>query len=180
MQNANSFEKLEEAWSNFLTMANRAYTKLEQGAKDNGKHRAWFGRQKHERRQDPLLRYIKNARDADEHGLERITERASGGIGINFPHGETKSTVVKRGHIGGGQIALEFEQPTEISVHAYPAGVKLIAVTNYGDRYEAPIEHLGQPIRRTHPHAHPSPIPVAELAISHLEKLIAEARNLEP
>jgi len=160
-------------------MANRVYTKLEQGAKDNGRHKAWFGRKKHERRQDPLLRYIKNARDADEHGLDRITERASGGVGINFPPGKTKATV-KRGSIGGGQIALEFEQPTEISVHAYPASVKLIAVTNYGDRYEAPIEHLGQPILRVHPQAHPNPIPVAQLAISHLEKLIAEARNLEP
>jgi hypothetical protein len=58
--------------------------------------------------------------------------------------------------------------------------VKLIAVTNYGDRYEAPNEHMGQAIPRIHPQAHPNPIPVAQLAISHLEKLIAEARNLEP
>ena len=123
---------MEEAWSNFLTMANRAYTKLEQGAKDNGKHRAWFGRQKHERRQDPSLRYIKNARDADEHGLERITERASGGIGIKF-----SSRRVLNQRSSNADILVEdrlhwnLRSSSEISVHAYPAGVKLIAVTNY-------------------------------------------------
>jgi hypothetical protein len=89
MQNADSFEKLEEAWSDFLTVANRVYTKLEQGAKDKGTHKSWFGRKKHERRQDPMLKYIKNARDVDEHGLARITERTPGGIGVNFP-GSTK------------------------------------------------------------------------------------------
>jgi hypothetical protein len=179
MQIADSFEKFEGAWTDFLTKANRVYTKLEQGAKANGKSFAWFGGKKHERKQDQLLRYIKNAREADEHGLAKITERSAGGVGINFPG--PGSVLVKRGIIGGGRIELELEDPTtRVAVTVIPASVKLIEVTNYGDRYEPPLMHKGQPIRQSHPLAHPHPIVVAELTISHLTDLIAEAVALNP
>lgn len=178
MQNADSFEKMEVAWSDFLTMSNRVYTKLEQGAKTVGKSNAWFGRKKHERRQAPLLKYIKNARDADEHGLDRITERTPGGIGINFPGRDR--VAIKHARIGGGKIELETEDPTTpIAVTIIPASVKLVEVTNHGDRYQPPTTHKEQAIPRIHPTAHPNPIVVAQLAISHLTELIAEAEALE-
>jgi hypothetical protein len=82
MENADTFKKLEVGWSEFLTWANRAYVKLEQGSKTDKRSTHWFAEKKHERRKDPLLKYVKNARDADEHGLKRVTEREQGGVEV--------------------------------------------------------------------------------------------------
>ena len=36
MKTADSFEKMEAAWTQFLLMSNRVYIRLEHGAKGNG------------------------------------------------------------------------------------------------------------------------------------------------
>jgi len=184
MENADSFEKLEEGWSDFLTMANRLYVKLEQGAKVSGPSRGWFGQKKHERRADPLLKYIKNARDVDEHGLQRITNRQGAGIGVKFPTATNDGSIsVKSGYLSSGpsgaEISFELDDPnTPVIVEYSGPTVKLVEVVNYGDHYQPPTEHFGQPIPSLHPMAHPHPVAVARLTVSHLDKLITEAAAL--
>jgi hypothetical protein len=166
MQQADNLDKLEKGWTDFLIMANRVYTKLEQGAKSNGTSKGWFGRKKHERRKDPLLSYIKNARDADEHGIERVTERKGGGVAIKFPEG----TVVEHGHIRSGptgaDIAVTLREPpaSPTHIHVFPASLTLVEVTNYGDKYPPPSST--------------NPIQVAQRMVSLLDGLISEAESL--
>ncbi len=157
IEHADSFEELEAAWSDFLVMANRVYTKLEQGSKVNPKSITWFGLKKYERRKDQLLKYIKNARDADEHGLKRVTEREPG------------RTLIASGLIeavDGHTIRLtpESMRQPKITVGTSPARVVLVEVTNYGDKYQPPNDT--------------SPLSVAQKAILHLRSLIAEAEGL--
>jgi hypothetical protein len=54
------------------------FTKLEQGAKSHPKSQPWSGPVKHQRRTDALLQYIHQARNSDEHGIQRITDRKIG------------------------------------------------------------------------------------------------------
>jgi hypothetical protein len=53
------------------------FNKLELGAKNSAKSRAWYGTKVHQRRTDPLLQ---QARNADEHGLEFVTEKQPGSV----------------------------------------------------------------------------------------------------
>jgi hypothetical protein len=53
MESAKILAEIETAWSDFLTAANRVFSKLEQGAKSNGKSTGWYGRKKHERKTSP-------------------------------------------------------------------------------------------------------------------------------
>jgi hypothetical protein len=159
MKAANNFGSMEAAWTDFLLMSNRVYVRLEQGAKGNGTSFGWFGKKKHERRTDKLLSYVKNARDADEHGLDRITHRDPGGVGVNFPEG----TTVKRGMVGGGRIEFELDEPRPVEIKFVGPSVKLIEVTNYGDKYGPPDSN---------------PLIVAEAFLNHLEALIGEAETL--
>jgi hypothetical protein len=179
MENADSFKKIEEGWSDFLTMANRVYVKLEQGAKVSGPSKGWFGLKIHERKVDPLLKYIKNARDVDEHGLQQITDRQDAGVGVKFPTATNDAPViVKSGRIAGGQISFELEDPnTPVTIRIIPSTVKLVEVINRGVRYQPPEEHMGQPIPQIHPIAHPHPVAVARLTVSHLDALIGEAKS---
>jgi hypothetical protein len=169
MEYADSFDKMEDAWTDFLVMGNRVYTRLEQGSKTDGKSVAWFGRKKHERRKDPLLRYIKNARDADEHGLEKVTERQPGSIGVKLGGGEPVH--VEEGHIISGPSGVDMsfklrDSAAPVSISVNPASVRLVEVTNYGDKYQPP--------------GSTNPIAVAQKAVTFLEALIAEAENLTP
>jgi len=178
LENGGSFDKMEGAWTDFLVMANRVYVKLEQGAKVSGKSKAWFGRKKSERRNDPLLSYIKNARDADEHGLARITERTSGSIGVNATEGVPWSGHIKSTEIGA-EISLHSDAPGASATFSItPPNVRLVEVVNYGDRYPAPTTHMGNPVPNPVLNAYPHPVAVGQLAVSHLDALIAEARAL--
>src|SRR5262245_26190578 len=78
LKNAGDFAEFNRAWSAFLFSSNRIYGKLSAGSRLNAKSRQWLGRKKRERKQDPLLQYLHQARNSDEHGLEPVTEIVPG------------------------------------------------------------------------------------------------------
>ena len=69
-----SFKRFQELWYTFLFSSNGVYTVLGKGAKSSPQSRQWFGGQKNYRTQDPLLQYLAQARDDDEHGLGQVVE----------------------------------------------------------------------------------------------------------
>ena len=167
MKGADSLDKLEKAWIYFLTMTNRVYTKLENGSKTTNKSRDWYGRKKGERRNDPLLSYIKNARDAEEHGIERITARRSHGVGFTAtkPVHLTGRPIIIENTMAGSSVTFPDGPPPDgLVVMFTPASVRLIEMTNYGDKYQPPGDT--------------SPISVAQKVIAHFDALIAEADAL--
>ena len=58
-----------EAWGDFLIAAGAVYSKLEQGAKGHPASEPWFGAKKAQRKADPLLAYLHQARNVEEHGI---------------------------------------------------------------------------------------------------------------
>lgn len=167
-KSAKRFDIAASAWSDFLIAASGVYSKLEQGAKGAGKSEAWFGRKKHERKNDQLLRYLHHARNADEHGIEPTTANrrsfeVRGGGSYRFDGTFGSHTDMTITHQDGPPPIIEF-------------GTKIVLApvtdTRFGDRFEPPTEHLGAPIPE------PDPEIVAALALSYLEGLISEAAEL--
>jgi len=78
LQEAASFQDTTDQWYMFLHAAKGIYTTLEQGAKATPQARQWFGKKNQERRSDELLRYISEARNDDEHGIESVTKLEKG------------------------------------------------------------------------------------------------------
>lgn len=143
-------------WAGFLVHANRVLTKLGQGAKD-GHSQPWFGTIIHQRRTDPLLLYIHQARDASEHGDvvlgQDVVLRNQPATVIALFTPEALTT-------GGGSAGSSLNLPT----------VSLLAVTNRSRTYKPPMEHLGQPIR-------PTIEVVAQAMLAFLTEVVAEARR---
>lgn len=152
---ADSFAKSEAAWTDLLVMGNRVYARLEQGAKGNGSSFGWFGEKKHQRRKDKLLSYVKNERDADEHGLAQVTVRNLGTTTIEFPKGAVVSGTYDKGDLN---LTLAEPRPVEVTIRG--PHIQLAPVTNHGDRYDPPDS---------------SPIAVAETFLAQLESIIGEA-----
>jgi len=160
------FQVLEKNWTAFLVAAGRVFTKLEQGAKVAPKSKAWWGKQVHQRRTDPLLAYLWHARNADEHTLQQVTELHPGNATMVDP---TKEDVAAL------KYAMEKETrpwvPLEL-VEWVPQHVMLLPVKDRGVLYQPPSAHLGTQITST------SPARTAELALAFLDTMVEEADEL--
>ena len=65
--------EFESNWIDFLINLEKIWKKSELECKHFSTFQPWQGKYKNERRKDPLLKYLKNARDADQHSIQPIT-----------------------------------------------------------------------------------------------------------
>ena len=130
-------------WKKFLHRLERAWFKSESHYSRSPKWHSWAGQFITQRRQDPLLSYLKNARDADEHTVAEITARVAG-VAIGAPPGQ--SVVVDSLVIKNGQVFVDSTGP--LVVEFLPARTQLLPVANRGRTYPVPTVHLGKPVNR--------------------------------
>lgn len=167
MKNAQSFADFEEHWKNLLHQVERCWTKASSKYGSLSNWRAFRDKYESLRRNDPLLAYMKNARDADEHTVDDIVSHEPGGIGINPAEGN--SLYIERMEINRGLISIE--SPQRIRVDFIPGKTKLLPVNKRDGTYAAPTSHLGDAIDPD------NVADVAERAIGFYEKVLDEAES---
>lgn len=192
LKTSRTFSDFSDNWYVVLTSSKNVYTVLEQGAKASPQSRQWFGAKKETRKGDPLLQYLFEARNADEHGLGSAVQLEPARLQIGVAgEGFSNSMRLDGGPfsnvvISGCRTAVSFEggsPPSDLRVTPLdgrpvrvlrtPATTVLIPIAARGDRIlNPPTHHLGIELQDT------SPIAVAELNITYLEGLIAEAAGL--
>ena len=167
------YDSFCDFWYIFLTSSKNVYTVLEQGAKTSPQSRQWFGEKKNVRRADPLLQYIYQARNDDEHGIEPTTEIVPGSlaIGVNKPGYSTHMTL--SGSFKTGFQATSHDGKPVLAELTLPQ-IQLVSVhgRDKAKIYDPPKEHMGQSLTDT------SPINVARLTLHYLSALVGEAKRL--
>lgn len=174
LDTAADYPAMIKAWVEFLIACGGIYTKLEQGAKGCPKSTYWFGTKKHERRVDPLLVYLHQARNADEHGIEPVTKPFSyivfGGptplAGVETTTGPDGEEIVTPIWQGGQQPGHYTEASGSF------AQLATVRDARYGDEFKPPIEHLGEPLTNTWPYG------VGSVGLAYFDSLITEAGTL--
>jgi hypothetical protein len=166
LKGSNDFATIETHWAAFLVAMTRVFTKLEQGSKTSYKSNAWWGRRVHEKKTDPLLRYLLHARNADEHTLQQITEFNPGRAHVGQP---TAQEIADLHH----QLEHETRPHAVLGLAevVFPH-VVLKEVVDKGVRFSPPQSHLDVPLTNT------SPAHVGDLALAYLEAMIKEAAEL--
>lgn len=164
-----SFAQTETAWLQFLNNAAKIYSKLGKGSKGSGSSEGWFGRVKHERRTDPLLSYVHHARNADEHGIEPITERDKGFLSIRGDVLIEHLTTDDDGVLSSLK-ARSLNPLKPIEVKHRPGGVRLVTVVDdlHNDSFTVPTHHLGKLLESQ------SLEHVATLTLTYLTRLIED------
>jgi len=166
LASAKHYAEVERHWAAFLVNAGRIFTKLEQGSKSTSKSRTWWGTKIHERRTDQLLSYIWHARNADEHGIQRVTELHLGSV---------KAVTPTPGEVDNFHKQMQ-KQPLPYAAlgvfEIMNPHVKLVAVKDRGVQFDPPNSFQGNAINSPHPHN------VGLLALSYLEGMIREAEQL--
>ncbi len=92
---ATNYQDAETAWTDFLMATSSIYSQLEQGAKGHGRAEGWYGRQKRMRKDNQILCYLHFARNAEEHGIERVTAQHPDG-GLRLSYGERKELTFQK------------------------------------------------------------------------------------
>lgn len=144
---AESFDDAEEAWVDFLTHANRVYTKLRAACHGHPLDWSWWKKKMDERRDDPLLAYVHHARNCDTHRLEPMTA-----------------------HISGGQHVFDVPGVGKV-YHNGPAHIRPLSVVDKGVTYDPPNRHRDIVL------AYAEVGMLAFLAGMYLQELVAEAAS---
>lgn len=172
LKRSKSFADSERAWSKFIAASSTVYSKLEKGSKGNVKCEPWFGRVKHERKKDQLLRYVHHARNADEHGITDITKRSGARLVLQgtLRHGAPPSASVANGERALWLTNIRGTKP-DGAIDFTPAQVRLVTVFDdlHGDAFDVPTEHLGAVLK-----SKDDPIEVASLALQYLDRIVRD------
>lgn len=168
MERATRFSDLDSSWSNFLVASKLAFAKLGAGAKGDDASEGWFWQKLGEQRADPLLSYLFQARNAEEHGLERSIEHAYDIRVVEGVSLEVDATFESNGDVTFHKT----HSPDEVVHFALKGTLKPVVDIRSGRTFWPPAEHLGSPLRDT------SAFGVADAAMAYLEQLISEAAHL--
>ncbi|WP_394677761.1 hypothetical protein [uncultured Sphingobacterium sp.] len=151
---------LNKDFQDFVIHLDLVFIKAERGCQDiRNKFEPFQGQYKKLRREDPLLSYLKNARDAINHGMEIICD-----LQITS---ERKIT----SYIDISHVDKEGSTITE-KVPMYAAEIKLQKFNINGKDWLPPISHLGTPL-----YCKGDPSEVADLAFQFYEDFLSEIKR---
>ena len=166
-------ETFQIHWLDYLIQWKGTYNKVQQAAKDTPQEIQWFGAVNKDRRNDPLLRWLYEARNDGEHGTDVSAKHQ--GPGFSFTtHGKEVILKLKPDgslFLGPNGKPIAFDDGKEIEqIDIDPAESRLLPVKEYDGKRWVPVPelHLGKPIQ-------PTPRVAAELGLDWLKLLVKVA-----
>lgn len=165
MEESETLAELEESWKNFLWRLERVWFKATAHFGKSPKWNGWKGTYEGQRKSDPLLSYLRNARGADEHTVTDIIVTEPGSMSILA--GSTGSGTIRNLQIQDGMVSAE--TTGSINLEFKPALVRLLPITNRGVKYPVPTTHLGDAVQPE------NVIAVARTAINYYAKFLEAA-----
>lgn len=152
MIGSKSYEEYEENWCDFLNRLEKTFEKLLRAcAPAMGKFTSLISKENTQRGSDPLLQYLKQARNADTHSIQDIATRvpASSSIGFDYSQGGRR-VFVKSMNIVNGMVT-HYEGSHPLVLTFTPESIEVKEVENQKKIYGPPDSHLGKPINTRHP-----------------------------
>ncbi|MBR7961269.1 hypothetical protein KDW41_12515 [Burkholderia vietnamiensis] len=170
MRAATTHADLERAWIDLLGYLTKVWNKTEASLKGDPKfyNSPITKRVKDDRSHDPLMVYLVQARNADEHGVEALTEHHPGAIAINALE-RGGGLYIRSLEIKNGQIRLD--APGGARIEHRPPRTEAVDVVNRNVRYSVPVTHLGKPITDK------SLMGLAALGISYYARMLADLES---
>lgn len=119
---------------------------------------------------DPLLRYLIEARNVEEHGLERSADYEEGFTRIGAS-GES----IRIDTAPDGRTIVSPINGSSLTVWSVPRSFSLLPVVDkHGKRWDVPSQHVGQQPTDV------SPAAVGKAGLAHFAMIVSEAKKLQP
>ena len=148
MRQAKSMDEFEVEWRAFLNCLEKVWQKVEQSCQHiRVSFEPWQGKYHRLRKKDMLLRYLKQARNADNHSIQELTKLEPGSRGYRFV--DRRGGYIKHMEIRNGEV-VRYEGDAMIVEETLPHPV-VMPVLNNGEWFNPPSSHLEHPISTQHP-----------------------------
>lgn len=168
MRQAKSLDEFEAEWREFLNCLEKVWVKVERSCQSvRAEFEPWQAKYHRLRKKDMLLRYLKQARDADNHSIQEVTRIEPGFRGLRFIN--PTGGFIKHMEIRGGEIVAYEGDPAVIEER--PPHPVAVPVKNHGEWFNPPTSHLEQPVTTHHP------VALAELGLRFYETYISEVER---
>ncbi|WP_353742573.1 hypothetical protein WHX55_10985 [Pseudomonas fluorescens] len=156
MKASTSMGEFEIHWKHFLSCLEKTFKKIERTCQPQANiFQPWQGSYQRLRKKDMLLRYLKQARDADTHSIQEITQVKPGRTQM---HSVGQSVHIR--HMSTNDDGTINYDGTPMVVSHTPATPIAVPVKNNGEWYNPPTTHLGITVP-----SH-NPVTLAELGLS--------------
>ncbi len=167
MRTARNLERFEEEWRSYLNHLEKVWVKAERACQEiRGEFQVWQGKTSHLRKKDMLLRYLRQARNADNHSIQEVIEHKPGKYTFSVPGGpgvvRIDSLVINNGRVVeyiGSHAPIVTNEPPQINV---------VPVKNSGEWFNPPTSHLNKDVNSK------NPIVIAELGLSFYRNWLSE------
>ncbi len=163
-------------WYVFVTAANGIYEVLKKGAGSDSAGRAWIKSEIVDPCEaDPLLKYMYEARNDEEHGLVKSVRHAQihAGLGVPFGSGDGSVTATFRvdedGVVHVENVKSDFPNAVGFAIDKYDMVLSTVTSRN-GVSYPPPQMHLNIALEDERP------VTAARATYAYMENLIARSR----
>jgi hypothetical protein len=169
MQDSNTLEEIEEAWSNYLSCIEKVFTRLDLAIYSHKKYNGFISPYNCQRKKDDLLSYLKHARNSDHHGLSATTQKSSSGVGFGSVDESGSFSMVLSSDMNGNFSMIPI---SPVKVTFYPERVEVLPCKDRNQNiHHPPVSHLHNPIGSR------SPIILAGMGISYYEEMLNSAEK---
>ena len=159
MRAAQSFDKFEEEWRSFLNHLEKVWVKAERACQHiQNQFQPWQGEYSRLRKKDMLLRYLKQARDADNHSIQEVVEHKPGRYSFSVPGGPGVVRIDRLSTGGDGRV-IEYVGSHRPTIIDEPPQINVVPVKNNGQWFNPPTSHLDESVSVRHP------VQIAELGL---------------
>jgi len=171
MRSTTSFLEFEEYWENFLFRIERAWEGTERAVRGKPGYQQWHNPNAKLRKQDPLLTFLKQARNSAMHSVSdtvtkplkfQVVEKSGRDFVINGI-----STTFEN-----GVLTIDIDSPElfpNLDAKMLPTDPKLVRIKNRGKWFNPPKEHLGNKLKNLHP------VSIAHLGLDYYSGCVEEA-----
>ncbi|AUO00415.1 hypothetical protein C0558_00915 [Serratia marcescens] len=148
MQSAKNFDDFEMNWSNFLSYIEQVFDKVRIACSTMAKNYASFiSPINAQRAGDPLLVYLKQARNAVHHGVQETAKQTPAHMRYEIGAG---NMVIENLEIEDGK-PIKYSGNLPLETYVIPERIVAVDFDNRGVRYKVPASHLGKDLADNHP-----------------------------
>lgn len=173
MADADNMPDLLEHWQNFLIRIERVWEQVERRFRPTAGFQQWVKPYAVLRRKDPLIRFLRYARDAETHAVSPTIDKP---IKLLFreKYGRAFGITSISYRLQNGTLRINVDTPErdllfDYNVDIVPTDPHLQRFKNRSVWYNAPTSHLGNRLKPLHP------IVAARLGLSFYRAFIQEA-----
>lgn len=164
-RNGVTADVFRSAFTDYLLMTGSLLHALEAGSKDTPQGRQWWGGKKRLGRSDPLLRYMHQARNVEEHSKEYAALMKPGRLTIGGPIRPEEDN-------GGEHMSIAMDGRVLMDWQAAKPTLLPLVGERYNEHFAVPDSHMGRRLESQ------DPVAVAGVYLTYLEALVEEESSL--